>query len=162
MAVIVGLALLRRFAKEFKVLSDPFQFHPLAIEDCVTPSSLPKIEDYEDYLFIVTANAWMNVPRGFQIVHGRDGLQDEGRHRLGLGRELEGVQRRRVARDRVVILTEIVVTATKQSQDLQKTAAAITTMIATCIVPCTATTRTYVFIQRAIFSESGCTFCTSK
>src|SRR5690606_35834769 len=31
-----------------------FSFHPLAIEDCVTPSSLPKLEDYEDYLFIVT------------------------------------------------------------------------------------------------------------
>jgi len=30
-----------------------FQFHPLAIEDCVTPSSLPKIEDYETYLFMV-------------------------------------------------------------------------------------------------------------
>jgi magnesium transporter len=36
------------------VLEGVFQFHPLAIEDCVTPSSLPKIEDYEDYLFIVT------------------------------------------------------------------------------------------------------------
>jgi magnesium transporter len=36
------------------VLSDVFQFHPLAIEDCVTPSALPKIEDFEDYLFIVT------------------------------------------------------------------------------------------------------------
>lgn len=36
------------------VLENVFQFHPLAIEDCVTPSSLPKIEDYEDYLFIVT------------------------------------------------------------------------------------------------------------
>src|SRR3954466_8507212 len=35
------------------VLEGVFQFHPLAIEDCVTPSSLPKIEDYEDYLFIV-------------------------------------------------------------------------------------------------------------
>ncbi len=35
------------------VLDGVFQFHPLAIEDCVTPSSLPKIEDYEDYLFIV-------------------------------------------------------------------------------------------------------------
>lgn len=35
------------------VLSDVFQFHPLAIEDCVTPSALPKIEDYDDYLFIV-------------------------------------------------------------------------------------------------------------
>ena len=36
------------------VLETVFQFHPLAIEDCVAPSSLPKVEDYEDYLFIVT------------------------------------------------------------------------------------------------------------
>jgi magnesium transporter len=36
------------------ILEGVFHFHPLAIEDCVTPSSLPKIEDYEDYLFIVT------------------------------------------------------------------------------------------------------------
>lgn len=37
-----------------QVLEGVFAFHPLAIEDCVTPSSLPKIEDYEEYLFIVT------------------------------------------------------------------------------------------------------------
>jgi magnesium transporter len=30
-----------------------FEFHPLAIEDCVTLSELPKIEDYEDYLFMI-------------------------------------------------------------------------------------------------------------
>jgi magnesium transporter len=36
------------------ILEGVFQFHPLAIEDCVTPSSLPKVEDYEGYLFIVT------------------------------------------------------------------------------------------------------------
>ncbi len=35
------------------VLEGVFQFHPLAIEDCVAPSSLPKVEDYEDYLFLV-------------------------------------------------------------------------------------------------------------
>ncbi len=35
------------------VLEGVFAFHPLAIEDCVTPSSLPKLEDYEDHLFIV-------------------------------------------------------------------------------------------------------------
>lgn len=35
------------------VLEVLFVFHPLAIEDCVTPQSLPKVEDYEDYLFIV-------------------------------------------------------------------------------------------------------------
>jgi magnesium transporter len=36
------------------ILEIVFQFHPLAIEDCVAPNSLPKVEDYEDYLFIVT------------------------------------------------------------------------------------------------------------
>jgi magnesium transporter len=42
-------------AEETKaILEGVFQFHPLAIEDCVAPNSLPKVEDYEDYLFIVT------------------------------------------------------------------------------------------------------------
>lgn len=36
------------------ILEGVFEFHPLAIEDCVAPNSLPKVEDYEDYLFIVT------------------------------------------------------------------------------------------------------------
>lgn len=36
------------------ILEGVFQFHPVAIEDCLTPSSLPKIEDYDDYLFLVT------------------------------------------------------------------------------------------------------------
>jgi magnesium transporter len=36
------------------VLESVFQFHPLAIEDCIAPSSLPKVEDYDDHLFIVT------------------------------------------------------------------------------------------------------------
>ncbi|HVS51861.1 MAG TPA: magnesium/cobalt transporter CorA [Opitutaceae bacterium] len=36
------------------VLESVFEFHPLAIEDCVAPNSLPKVEDYDDYLFIVT------------------------------------------------------------------------------------------------------------
>jgi magnesium transporter len=36
------------------ILEGVFQFHPLAIEDCVQPNSLPKVDDYEDYLFIAT------------------------------------------------------------------------------------------------------------
>ena len=36
------------------ILEGVFQFHPLEIEDCATPSSLPKIEDYDDHLFLVT------------------------------------------------------------------------------------------------------------
>jgi magnesium transporter len=35
------------------ILEVLFGFHPLAIEDCVSPNHLPKVEDYEDYLFLV-------------------------------------------------------------------------------------------------------------
>ncbi|PTY06305.1 magnesium and cobalt transport protein CorA [Opitutaceae bacterium EW11] len=35
------------------ILEGVFQFHPLAIEDCVSPTSLPKVEDYDEYLFLV-------------------------------------------------------------------------------------------------------------
>lgn len=41
-------------AEESKqVLEGIFQFHPLAIEDCLMPSQLPKIEEYDTYLFMV-------------------------------------------------------------------------------------------------------------
>jgi magnesium transporter len=36
-----------------KVLEGIFQFHHLAIEDCVAPSQLPKVEEYDGYLFVV-------------------------------------------------------------------------------------------------------------
>lgn len=36
-----------------QVLEGIFQFHPLAIEDCIAPSQLPKVEEYDDYLFMV-------------------------------------------------------------------------------------------------------------
>jgi magnesium transporter len=35
------------------VLESAFHFHPLAIEDAIALSELPKIEDYEDYVFLV-------------------------------------------------------------------------------------------------------------
>src|ERR1051326_3907923 len=36
-----------------RVLETAFGFHPLAIEDCVADSPLPKLEDYDDYLYLV-------------------------------------------------------------------------------------------------------------
>jgi magnesium transporter len=35
------------------VLEGVFDFHPLAIEDCLTPSERPKVDEYETYLFLV-------------------------------------------------------------------------------------------------------------
>ena len=36
-----------------KILEEVFAFHPLAIEDCLTVSERPKVDEYETYLFIV-------------------------------------------------------------------------------------------------------------
>ena len=35
------------------VLEGVFNFHPLAIEDCLAPSELPKVDDYENCVFMV-------------------------------------------------------------------------------------------------------------
>jgi magnesium transporter len=35
------------------LLEGVFGFHPLAIEDCLTPSDLPKIDEYDNYVFMV-------------------------------------------------------------------------------------------------------------
>ncbi|WP_100406966.1 magnesium/cobalt transporter CorA [Bacillus solitudinis] len=40
--------------EEVKHLADTFQFHPLAIEDCVQRLQRPKLDYYEDYTFYVT------------------------------------------------------------------------------------------------------------
>jgi len=39
--------------EDFKILSDPFHFHPLAIEDSVAEMHHPKIEPYDGYLYVV-------------------------------------------------------------------------------------------------------------
>ena len=39
--------------EEAAVLSNVFNFHPLAIEDCWHDPQSPKVDDYNDYVFIV-------------------------------------------------------------------------------------------------------------
>src|ERR1700677_1181550 len=48
------------------ILEDVFSFHPLAIEDCVSVSRYPKIEDYEDYLFLVMHAVAFNKEEQFR------------------------------------------------------------------------------------------------
>lgn len=45
--------------KEWKLLEQTFSFHPLTIEDCMNQDQRPKVEDYGEYLFIVTQ--WANL-----------------------------------------------------------------------------------------------------
>jgi magnesium transporter len=49
-------------AEELKLLEDPFRFHPLAIEDCVTPEHQPKIDDFGPYLFMIFRGIDFNEP----------------------------------------------------------------------------------------------------
>jgi len=41
-------------AEAERVLRDVLGLHPLAVEDCLSPKEHPKIDDYGDYLFIIT------------------------------------------------------------------------------------------------------------
>jgi magnesium transporter len=38
---------------EMKILSERFRFHPLTLEDCLHFDQRPKVEEYDDYLFVV-------------------------------------------------------------------------------------------------------------
>jgi magnesium transporter len=43
--------------EESQILSTVFNFHPLAIEDCIAESHLPKLDDFGEYLFLVLHGA---------------------------------------------------------------------------------------------------------
>jgi magnesium transporter len=48
------------------VLEEVFSFHPLAIEDCLATSRYPRIEDYEDYLYLVMHAVAFNKEEQFR------------------------------------------------------------------------------------------------
>jgi len=48
--------------RELEFLSDPFHFHPMAIEDCLTPEHQPKIEDFGPYTFLIFRGIDFNPP----------------------------------------------------------------------------------------------------
>ncbi len=50
---LVWLDLEKATPEEASLLSTCFNFHPLAIEDCITETLLPKIDNFGDYLFLV-------------------------------------------------------------------------------------------------------------
>ena len=48
--------------KEATILEDPFHFHPLAIEDCLSEVHHPKIDDYEAYIFAILHGIRFDAP----------------------------------------------------------------------------------------------------
>ena len=56
-------------ASELRLLESPFAFHPLAIEDCLTPEHQPKVEDFGPYLFLIFRGIDFNPPdEGFRTI----------------------------------------------------------------------------------------------
>jgi magnesium transporter len=48
--------------KEATLLEDPFHFHPLAIEDCLSEVHHPKLDDYDDYVFVIVHGIRFDAP----------------------------------------------------------------------------------------------------
>ena len=48
--------------KEAGILEDPFHFHPLAIEDCLSDVHHPKVDDYDAYAFLIVHGIRFDVP----------------------------------------------------------------------------------------------------
>lgn len=57
---------------EIDYLTDIFKFHPLAVEDCVIPFHRPKIDEYDDHLYIIFhaigMRTEMEVPKSVEIL----------------------------------------------------------------------------------------------
>jgi magnesium transporter len=48
--------------EEFKILSDVFHFHPLAVEDATRPYQRPKVDEYEGYFFMTADELTLRPP----------------------------------------------------------------------------------------------------
>ena len=50
---VLWLDFFKATPEEIKILSEVFRFHPLSIEDCTSVIHHPKIDNFEDYIFMV-------------------------------------------------------------------------------------------------------------
>ncbi len=50
---LLWLDLIDPTEEEIIILSEEFKFHELAIEDCLFPQSQPKVDDFDNYIFII-------------------------------------------------------------------------------------------------------------
>jgi len=48
--------------EEVRILEDVFHFHPLTIEDCQAENHFPKVDNYQDYLFMVVHGVKFHTP----------------------------------------------------------------------------------------------------
>ena len=48
--------------KEASILEEPFHFHPLAIEDCLSDVHHPEVDDYHEFVFLLVRGLRFDVP----------------------------------------------------------------------------------------------------
>jgi len=49
---------------DIEVLMDVFGLHPLTVEDCIMPNARPKVEDFKNYLFLITQGVRIDPETG--------------------------------------------------------------------------------------------------
>jgi magnesium transporter len=95
---------------EATVLENPFHLHPLAIEDCLSDVNHPKVDDYEDYLFLIVHGIRFDAPtdkfetreldvflgRNFLITHHRGPMRSITAAREQCGKNLQAAMPRGV------------------------------------------------------------------
>ncbi|MEW6102261.1 MAG: magnesium transporter CorA family protein [bacterium] len=57
---------------DIDILEDVFKFHELSIEDCIFPQNQPKIDEFDDYLFIVVHSLVKEETEGLNIFVGKN------------------------------------------------------------------------------------------
>jgi len=93
---------------EAECLVEIFNFHPLAIEDCLTDHSDPKIDDYEEHLFVVAHSIAMQhnpdkevdelVTHELNIFFGKNYLVTFHRHPIKTIEQMRSLAEKRVER----------------------------------------------------------------
>ncbi|MCU0242120.1 MAG: magnesium/cobalt transporter CorA [Vicinamibacteria bacterium] len=58
--------------EEILILENPFHFHPLAIDDCMTEINHPKADDYESYLFLIVHGLAQEKPEDPLVIRELD------------------------------------------------------------------------------------------
>jgi len=71
-SVVFWVDLMNPTEEDGKILSDVFHFHPLAVEDALSTTHLPKVESYGDYLYIILHRIDFHAPEHCFRTHDVD------------------------------------------------------------------------------------------
>jgi magnesium transporter len=71
-AVVFWVDLMNPTEEDARILTDVFHFHPLAVEDAVSTTHLPKVESYGDFLYLILHRIDFHAPEHCFRTHDVD------------------------------------------------------------------------------------------